>query len=143
MITIEFFKFEDYAEIEKANDSGLELCQLSCGVFPVLYGMEKSKTWWTVRRDGRILFICGFFALTSNVCEVSLFPSVQFTANPCAGFRTLKKMLLDRTKGFLRVQMTCELKFREWGRHLGFSEEGILRKFGKGGCDHVIMAMVR
>jgi len=143
MISIEPFKIQDYAEIEKANGIGLEHCGLLCGIFPVLRTMERCGTWWTLRRDDKIVIICGYHCLTNRTCEVSLYPSLSFVANPVAGFRALKKLLAEQTKDFIRVQMTCSEHLRSWGKHLGFEEEGILRKFGADGRDHVIMAIVR
>ena len=143
MITLEPFKIQHYAEIERANGVGLEHWGILCGIFPVLRTMERGGTWWTMRRSGKILIIGGYHSVSPRVCEVSLYPSRDFVACPVVGFRELKKQLIEKTKSFMRVQMTCEERFRNWGKHLVITQEGILWKFGADGRDHVIMAIVR
>ena len=142
---IEPFKVSDYAEIEIGNGLGLENWGLVGGIFPTLRMMEAAGTYYTARGDGKIIMIGGHFEFATGVCEVSFYPSIYFLENPSVGYRILKKAVDALAPRFRRLQIHCrrEDKFTDFATRLGFEVEGILRKFGHDGRDHVMMAIVR
>lgn len=139
------FAMQDYAEIDLANGLGLEHWGLRGGVIPVLRAMSTSGTFWTLRDDKGVLVIGGHHIFYPGVCEAIFFPSRRFTEKPRAAYRILKQHITKWTSAFKRVQLNCraEDKFIRFARHLGFVEEGRLRKFDHQDRDHVIMAIVR
>lgn len=143
-MTVERFKLVDYAELRAANGVGLENWSLRGGVLPVLLAMEQAM-FWTVREEGRVQAIGGYWPLNDRVCEVSFFPSEDFIAAPKKVYRMLKQELGRLCGVFLRVQLNCraEGKFVRFARALGFEEEGRMRGFGRDGADHLMMAIVR
>ena len=139
------FAIQDYAEIEMANEIGYENWNFKFGAMPILWGMNNSGTFWTLRDEQGILVIGGYHQLFDGVCEVVLFPSRRFVEHPKSAYRIIKKYVRDWTLEFKRVQLNCraEEKFTRFAKALGFEQEGILRKFDHQGRDHVIMAIVR
>lgn len=139
------FALQDYAEIDMANEIGLENWGLRNGVVPILQAMSASKTFWTLRDDKGILLIGGYHNFCSGVCEAALFPSKRFVQNPRAAYRLLKQQIIKWTSEFKRVQLNCrsEEKFIRFAKHLGFEEEGVLRKYDHQDRDHILMAIVR
>lgn len=142
---IEPFKMTDYAEIELGNDIGLEHWGAVGGIIPILQNMERAGTYCTVREDGRILLIGGFFQFVEGVCEMSFYPSIYFLEHPRRGYAVIKKFMDYISPQYRRIQAHCrkEEKFMRFAKHLGFKREGILEKFGRHGEDHVMMAIVR
>lgn len=142
---VDRFKVGDYAEIELGNGLGLEHWSLVGGIFPTLQMMEASKTYCTVRKDGKIIMIGGYYEFAKGICEVSFYPSIHFLKDPLLGYRLLRKNVMSLAPRFRRLQIHCrkEEKFTEFAKRLGFKWEGIMEKFSYDGQDHVMMAIVR
>ncbi|NLG05964.1 MAG: hypothetical protein GX567_19375 [Clostridia bacterium] len=143
-MTIEKFKFTDYAQIRLANGIGLEHWNLRGGVLPVLMAMENGP-FWTVRDGGEVLAIGGYWPLSERVCEVSFFPSEKFVVKPLGVYRALRNSVNNLKDVFNRVQLNCrdEACFVRFAKSLGFEEEGRMRGFGRDGIDHLMMSIVR
>lgn len=141
---VDAFKIADYAEIEMSNGLGLEHWGLKGGIFPTLTMMEKAGTYYTVRDEGKVILIGGYFEFIEGVCEVSFYPSISFVEKPLAGYKLLKPFMEDLKVMFRRVQSHCiaDERFIKFAESFGFKQEGILRRFSHSGADHVMMAIV-
>lgn len=141
---VEAFKATDYVQARLVNGIGFENWQLNGGVVPVLFYMEKSGTFFTVWDKEIVVLIAGWHSVWEGVCEVSLFPTQEFVDSPYRALRLVKKGLDDLVRTYRRVQLNCRKQpyFMEFALRLGFRPEGVLKKFGYDGRDHIMMSIV-
>jgi hypothetical protein len=143
-MTVSLFRSTDYYKAYLLYGARLEHWCFFGGVAPVLDYMERSQAFWTVWEGDEIVFIAGYHRVWPDVCEVSFFPTKLFVKHPIGTYKLLKEKLEQLTKECKRVQMNCrnEEVFVRFALRLGFIKEGVLRKFGYDGTDHIMMAIV-
>lgn len=138
------FRLLDYATAKLVNGIGLEHWGLIKGLIPVLQYMASTGTFWTLCDGDEIVLIAGWYEAWGGVCEVVLFPTERFVRSPVGALMIIIKKLRELKTRYRRVQLNCrrEPLFTEFARRLGFQTEGILRRFGHDGHDHVMMSIV-
>jgi len=143
-MTVVPFKMTDYPKARLVNGVGLEHRELVMGVVSTLRYMEKSGTFYTLWDGETVVLIAGWHKAWAGVCEVSFFPTEAFVKSPYTGVKELKKKLTELAKTHWRIQITCrnEMVFTNFATHLGFTREGVLRKYGHDKADYIMMSIV-
>ena len=102
---------------------------------------------FTLISEGRILCVGGIFPLWPGVGQVWLIPSVHGLAKPMVFVRHIKRMLnsMQETGKYHRVQAIISTQLTRgdrWIEYLGFTKEGLLRKYTPQGTDYFMYAKV-
>lgn len=95
--------------------------------------------------DGRIVFLCGVHDLWSGAGEAWATYSVLALAYPHS-WAVQKHLFETGGRHYFRLQAVVDPRFPEalrLTRHLGFKREGLMRRYGPHGEDHVMCAAVR
>jgi hypothetical protein len=97
-----------------------------------------------VAGDGTVLGVIGVAPTLPGVCEVFILASEDQTRFPISFARCVHKEVSKLCSKYRRIQaVTANDSFhRRWITWLGFSEEGILRKYGLQGQDMVMWSLV-
>lgn len=107
---------------------------------------------YTGRIDGRIVGCGGILPLRPTVGELWLALSDRFRlGRPDRAWVSLARIVEDGLSSalrgpFHRLQVALEKEFRPgraFARHLGFVEEGLMRKYGPTGADYIRYARTR
>ena len=97
--------------------------------------------------DDKVICCFGIINLWRGVGEIWLLPSVYVTNYRKTFHKTIINVLNNEQKNnkLHRIQSVCDIRNQvtiNWHKHLGFTEEGILRKYDKAGRDYIMMARV-
>ncbi len=95
--------------------------------------------------DGDAVAFIGFWLIAPGVGSAMMVATPRFREIAVAAHRFCKQTVMDKSCGstFRRVEcraMAAHTLSRAWLARLGFAEEGILRRVGRGGEDFVQMA---
>lgn len=126
------------------NDSGIDKSEFSIDLFESLSNMGLLRT--IKSDDGVVLGLIGAMPRIPGVVEVFLISSKeQRSPKYKIGFaKAIKKVLFDFRSKYRKIQSisydTKEL--RKFHRFLGFTEEGLLKKYGMNNEDMIMWGLV-
>lgn len=116
-------------------------------------GMAASLEWLERTGNGKTLFapdnktvlgVMGVVPMTPGVCEVFVIPSKEQARYAKLFASEIKKELWAMRPKFRRIQAVArpEQFYSRWLSWLGFSPEGVLRKYGLDGKDMLMWSIV-
>lgn len=108
--------------------------------------LERAGGSTTLLGDGKILGIINAFEVHPKSCYLNMFMSkeIQKCFNKTI-FKALRNFVIKQTKRYPRVSVegkTSNTKLIKLCKHLGFKEEGIMKKFGFNSEDYTLFAIV-
>ncbi len=117
------------------------------------FGLDKAKAMLsigvsnTLIHDGKVLAIVGAYTLWPGVLEVWVVPSRYVTQYSLTYLKSIKKYVKTLQDGFQPHRMQTQSLNNElhdrWMGFLGFTKEGIMRKFGTDKQDYALWSIVK
>jgi hypothetical protein len=137
------FQAVDYRMLKQEHDALSRWT--SDGIESILHRMEVNETFYTVWDGDEPIAILGYTEIHEGVCEVIFIGGIGWQRRRLFICRLFRRAVRDLTHLHRRVQMMCvnEPAYYRLAEFLGFSEEGILRKYNKAGQDLKMYSIVR
>jgi hypothetical protein len=131
----------------RLNDTQQQDFDLFPGAHGLLEAQAECGPAYTIMVDGLVLMCFGAVEIFPGVAEAWLLPDNRITAYKVLMGRNSRMffdqlgtaMKLRRCQMSVDVSFTSAIRYSEWCK---FEIEGVMRKFGINGNDHVMMARV-
>ena len=136
------FKPEHLVKIRARGDTGFVTDYLAIGKMYEALGPAFSG-----EVDGQLLGAAGIAILWKGVGEAWVWVPPEVARYPLFFHRNIRDMMVEvkRAKHLVRIQTTVKVRdvtANAWIKRLGFKAEGVMRRWGPDGEDHIRYAIV-
>lgn len=106
--------------------------------------LSRNVNAYSVFDRGRIVAVFGFSRIFAHSYELWTLLSAELRETPLATCKVCKNVLRSIPVA-TRIQMTTRADLRcgeRWAKFLGFEKEGVMKRYGPDGADHILYARI-